>query len=369
MNKLFGYDNFRNHIVWCYSGGGQSKQTFPRKHDDILFYSKSDKWTFNYNDPYLKTEYSVDIDGQNIVAVRGDKRYGWEGNPLGKMIEDWWFIPVMASTDSERVDYPTQKSEKLLERIIRASSNEGDTVADFFGGSGTTIAVSQRLGRKWICCDKSEKSIEVIKTRLLGNKSVKDKGFQPDIENLSNDEIDAIKNVRKAIENKELKPLETRTIQGTECAKGTHPGLIPFLRDETICYLTKIEEPLFNWNLYNNGRLIEFLTKIGIDWVSTAKIVKDDDNVIRVFTENNSLLLRINDEKTKVNLETEGGITTEFILRLENNNLNIYREIVMVGNKQKYTGKKNCTRCQKPLLIIPKLEKYAHIDYNCIKAS
>jgi DNA modification methylase len=181
MNKLFGYNNFRNHIVWCYSGGGQSKQTFPRKHDDILFYSKSDKWTFNYNDPYLKTEYSVDLDGQNIVAVRGDKRYGWEGNPLGKMIEDWWFIPVMASTDSERVDYPTQKSEELLERIIRASSNEGDTVADFFGGSGTTAAVSQRLGRKWICCDKSEKSIDVIKARLLGNKSVKDKGFQPDI--------------------------------------------------------------------------------------------------------------------------------------------------------------------------------------------
>lgn len=183
MNKLFGYDNFRNHIVWCYSGGGQSKQMFPRKHDDILFYSKSDKWLFNYNDPCLKTEYSVDLNRHKITAVRGDKRYGWEGNPLGKMVEDWWFIPVLASTDSERVDYPTQKPEKLLERIIRASSNEGDTVADFFGGSGTTISVSQRLGRKWICCDKSEKSIEVIKTRLLGNRSVKDKGFQPNIEN------------------------------------------------------------------------------------------------------------------------------------------------------------------------------------------
>lgn len=180
MNKLFGYNNFRNHIVWCYSGGGQSKKEFPKKHDDILVYSRGDKWTFNYNDPHLKTEYTPNK-SDNSIAVRGDKRYDWIPNPLGKMIEDWWYIPVLASTDSERVDYPTQKSEELLERIIRAFSNEGDTVADFFGGSGTTIAVAQRLNRKWICCDKSEKSIDVIKARLLGNKSVKEKGYQKDI--------------------------------------------------------------------------------------------------------------------------------------------------------------------------------------------
>lgn len=182
MNRLFGFDNFRNHIVWCYSGGGQSKKEFPKKHDDILVYSRGDKWTFNYNDPFLKTEYTPNK-SDNAVAVRGDKRYDWEPNPLGKMIEDWWYIPVLASTDSERVDYPTQKPEELLERLIRAFSNEGDTIADFFGGSGTTIVVSQRLGRKWICCDKSERSIDTIKARLSRNRSVKDKGYQsPDVE-------------------------------------------------------------------------------------------------------------------------------------------------------------------------------------------
>ncbi len=180
MNKLFGYDKFRNHIVWCYKGNSTGTKYFARKHDDILFYSKSDKYTFNIDD--VRIPYTDEIDGS--TAVRGDKKYEWKPNPLGKVPEDYWEIPFLMGGSKEYLDYPTQKPEPLLERIIKASSNAGDTVADFFGGSGTTAAVSQRLGRKWITCDKSEKSIEVIRARLLGSKSTHDKWHQPDVESL-----------------------------------------------------------------------------------------------------------------------------------------------------------------------------------------
>lgn len=179
MDKIYGYDNFKNDIAWCYKGNSTATRYYARKHDNILFYSKSDKYTFNLDD--IRVPYTDEI--ESSTAVRGDKKYEWKPNPLGKVPEDYWEIPFLMGGSKEYLDYPTQKPEPLLERIIKASSNEGDTVADFFGGAGTTAAVSQRLGRKWITCDKSEKSIEVIKARLLGNKSVKDKGYQLDVEN------------------------------------------------------------------------------------------------------------------------------------------------------------------------------------------
>ena len=181
MDNLFGYDNFINNIVWNYKGGGYSKKGFARKHDDILLYSKSDKYIFNYNDisvPYqLGTEILTDEQNKRYYLKSGI-RYYVERN--GKLVEDWWDdIPNMLHNKlSERHDYPTEKPEQLLERIIKASSNPGDIVADFFGGSGTTAAVAQRLNRKWITCDKSIDSINLIKARLLGNTSIKEKSYQ-----------------------------------------------------------------------------------------------------------------------------------------------------------------------------------------------
>lgn len=189
MDNLFGYDNFINNIVWNYKGGGYSKKGFARKHDDILLYSKSDKYIFNYNDisvPYqLGTEILTDEQNKRYYLKSGI-RYYVERN--GKLVEDWWDdIPNMLHNKlSERHDYPTEKPEQLLERIIKASSNPGDIVADFFGGSGTTAAVAQRLNRKWITCDKSIDSINLIKARLLGNTSIKEKSYQLPIDVMFN---------------------------------------------------------------------------------------------------------------------------------------------------------------------------------------
>ncbi len=182
MDSMFGYDNFINNIVWNYKGGGYSKKGFAKKHDDILLYSKSDKYTFNYNDisvPYQPgTEILIDEQTNKRYYLKSGIRYYVERD--GKLVEDWWDdIPNMLHNKlSERYNYPTEKPEQLLERIIKASSNPGDIVADFFGGSGTTAAVAQRLNRKWITCDKSIDSINLIKARLLGNSSIKEKSYQ-----------------------------------------------------------------------------------------------------------------------------------------------------------------------------------------------
>lgn len=186
MDKIFGYDNFKNNIVWCYNAAGRGKKKFSTKHDDILWYSKTDNYIFNLDN--IKIDFDTNFkktfkeDEKGLYYTYSGKKYYVDG----KIPEDWWCdIPSMDHTEhSERVNYPTQKPEALLERIIKASSNEGDTVADFYGGSGTTAAVCQRLDRKWITCDKSQQSIDVIKARLLGNKSVKDKGYQANIESI-----------------------------------------------------------------------------------------------------------------------------------------------------------------------------------------
>ncbi len=182
LDTLFGYDNFINNIVWCYKGGGYSKKGFAKKHDDILLYSKSDKYTFNYNDisvPYQPgTEILIDEQTNKRYYTKSGIRYYVDRE--GKLLEDWWDdIPNMLHNKLEdRHDYPTEKPWQLLERCIKASSNRGDIVADFFGGSGTTAAVAQRFNRKWITCDKSIDSINLIKARLLGNTSIKEKSYQ-----------------------------------------------------------------------------------------------------------------------------------------------------------------------------------------------
>ena len=187
-DNIFGYDNFINNIVWCYTGGASSRDAFATKHDDILSYAmKRGDHTFNYNEvsvPYKPgTEVLIDEKTGKKYYLKSGIRYYIERN--GKILEDWWCdIQNMNHNPlNERHDYPTEKPQPLLERIIKVSSNPGDTVADFFGGSGTTAAAAQKLGRKWIICDKSEDSVNLIKARLLGNTSIKEKSYQLPIDN------------------------------------------------------------------------------------------------------------------------------------------------------------------------------------------
>lgn len=181
MDSIFGYDNFINDISWCYSGGGSCKKAFARKHDSILSYAKSQDYIFNANEVTIPckpgTEFKKDNEGKTYY-LKGGTRYYVERN--GKLLEDYWIdiANINHNPLNERHDYPTEKPITLLNRIIKASSNKGDTVADFFGGSGVTAESAQSLGRNWITCDKSEDSVKLIKARILGNKSVSDTNYR-----------------------------------------------------------------------------------------------------------------------------------------------------------------------------------------------
>ena len=169
MDAVFGTSNFQNEVIWHYRGGGVSKRRFGRRHDTLLFYSKGSKWTFNAD--AVRTAYSPESLERlkyTAKAFRGGKTYdSYRAHPGGKHPDDVWDLqPVMPSA-KERLGYPTQKPEALLERVIKASSGEGDLVLDPFCGCGTTVVVAQRLGRRWIGIDITWLAISLVKSRLL----------------------------------------------------------------------------------------------------------------------------------------------------------------------------------------------------------
>lgn len=181
LDTIFGPAHFKNEIIWDYQGWTHQKMGhFPRKHDILLFYTKSEDSTFNPQSiPWTREEYikkrkqkiHVDADGREYIY---DKRGGAgkhryldialaEGRPVSSV---WSDISVLTSSANERLGYPTQKPISLLERIIEASSNPGDIVLDPFCGCGTTVAAAQKLGRRWIGIDITHLSIALMKYRL-----------------------------------------------------------------------------------------------------------------------------------------------------------------------------------------------------------
>ncbi len=170
MDSIFGARQFQNEIIWYYRGGGISPRRWGRKHDVILYYAKGERWTFNV-DP-VRVPYSAASSERleyTARAFRGDRVYeNYEANPEGKHPDDVFIMqPVMPSA-KERLGYPTQKPERLLERVVLASSNEGDVVLDPFCGCGTTISVAHRLKRRWIGIDVTHLAVGLIKNRLHG---------------------------------------------------------------------------------------------------------------------------------------------------------------------------------------------------------
>ena len=169
MDSIFGLNNFRNDIIWCYKSQGFSKKQWSNKHDNILFYSKSNKWIFNLDDireepseSWVK-RYGKELEKNGFFIDGKGKRYdGFVGSPP----RDWLDINILPQAHKERVGYDTQKPKALLEKIIKASSNKNDIVADFFCGSGTSLVVAKELGRKYIGCDINPRAVEITKTRL-----------------------------------------------------------------------------------------------------------------------------------------------------------------------------------------------------------
>lgn len=178
LDEIFGKDLFLNEIMWCYSIGGKGNRFFGRKHDVIFLYSKSSHYIFNGKDQLVATErkenshmrLKVDEDGreyQEKTDKKSGKVYRYYVDE-GKIPNDYWTdIEQLNREDSERVGYATQKPERLLERIIAASSNKDSLVCDFFGGSGTTAAVAERLGRRWITCDIGKPASLVMRKRFI----------------------------------------------------------------------------------------------------------------------------------------------------------------------------------------------------------
>lgn len=159
MDEIFGFDYFINEIIWHYDQGARSKSMFGRKHDNILYYSKSRKYTFNVNnilEPFSSgmTRWRYQKGGQINKEM-----------PKGKVPSDVWNINFNTMS-SERLGYDTQKPKQLLEKIIKASSNENDIIADFFMGSATTGDVALKLNRKFIGCDIGDNACKISKERL-----------------------------------------------------------------------------------------------------------------------------------------------------------------------------------------------------------
>ena len=163
MDAVFGSENFRNEIAWCYRGGGVPRSDFARKHDVILRYSKSDSYIFNQQ----FTEYSQA--SKSLVQSRGGVSIDDKARDLerGAHMPDWWSdINSLQTWSPERTGYPTQKPVRLLERIINASSNPGDTVLDPFCGCGTSMVAAERLGRSWIGIDIEPMALSVLQQRF-----------------------------------------------------------------------------------------------------------------------------------------------------------------------------------------------------------
>jgi len=198
LDEVFGGDLFQNEIIWCYRGMAVSTRHFVRRHDSIYFYTKSKDYSFNWEnvaepltDSTIKKYKHADKDGRKFrlhgrnitdspIRNNSDIDTSWlKTNPelcrvdyldqkKGSKPRDWFMMDYINVMSSERLDYPTQKPEKFIERIIKASSNEGDIVADFFCGSGTTASVSESLGRKWITSDLGKFSVHTTRKRMIG---------------------------------------------------------------------------------------------------------------------------------------------------------------------------------------------------------
>lgn len=183
MDAIFSAKCFRNEIVWCYTGpGSPGMRQFSRKHDTILWYSVGSEWTFNTNNirvPYtrLNTNQKGAMIADPLTPEERDRYLA-----MGKVPESWWtrFSPV-GRLAKERLGYPTQKPLSLLERILQASSNEGDVVLDPFCGCGTTIVAARKLRRHWIGIDISAFAVDLIRKKRLQDPNVPTKGIPYDL--------------------------------------------------------------------------------------------------------------------------------------------------------------------------------------------
>ncbi len=186
LDKIFGERNLINEIIWCYETGGRSNNFFPRKHDSIFWYSKIHKKSNFYSDRIrlernTKTMHEPVLHDEQGRPYQRNIKYGKEYRyylDKGVLPNDYWIdVQALNPAAKERIGYPTQKPEKLLERIILCASNENDVILDPFVGGGTTVAVADKLKREWIGIDQSVQAIKVSEMRLQKQQDLFSKPF------------------------------------------------------------------------------------------------------------------------------------------------------------------------------------------------
>jgi site-specific DNA-methyltransferase (adenine-specific) len=228
MDEIFGMDNLKNEIIWSYRTGGIPNTGFARKHDTILFYVKSSEYTFNvqYEKSYIPTlanrTFAKDELGAKIDE-EGCPNCGLKGQWY-KMstMRDIWEITALFRNSQEREDYPTQKPEAILDRIIKTSSNSGDIIFDCFMGSGTTQAVAMRLGRRFIGADINLGAIQTTTNRLINIAKETELGDERftgfEVYNVNN--YDVFRNPAEAkrilLEALEIEPLDSSSVYDGE---------------------------------------------------------------------------------------------------------------------------------------------------------
>ena len=247
MDEIFGESNFRNEIIWHYTNkmsGSSDPKDFVCEHDTIFRYSKSADYLYNVvkedrDVPVLQSK-RVKVDGKNMRARDENGNIIYEES-TEKKVKDVWTIPYIASTDSQRVGYSTQKPVALLERIIKASSNEGLMVADFFCGSGVTATVANKLGRKFITCDVGLNSIETARDRLKNNGAKFDILEVKDGVSLYRNPAQTMDNIKRVIKGLRNEDSLDKMWEGSinDSKYGLVPVYIPNLTDATTRVLSK----------------------------------------------------------------------------------------------------------------------------------
>ena len=256
LDEVFGEDNFQREIIWdiqVLSGFKTIAPNWVRGHDTIFYYSKNEERIFNkliqpHKKEYLDSFNKQDENGRWYMVAHGTKRYRDEVEKKGKPFGDVW-NDVMSfqqqPTSDEKVDYATQKPETLLERIINASSNKGMVVADFFGGSGVTAAVANRLGRKFIHADININSIQTTRDRLLAAKAEFDVMEIKDGVSLYRNPVQTMERLKKLIPGLRNEDALDKFWEGSivDTKYGMTPVYLPNLMDSSTRVLDK---PLMN---------------------------------------------------------------------------------------------------------------------------
>ena len=255
LDEVFGEDNFRNEIIWHYADymQGNATNAFPKKHDNIYFYTKSNDYYFErvkekLDNPVKRNKVFWNKETQTLEVLRDEKGHIIYETFDEKFLDSVWNIgqtAVTRKTSNEFLNYATQKPEALLERIIKASSNKGMVVADFFGGSGVTAAVANRLGRKFIHTDININSIQTTRDRLLAAKAEFDVMEIKDGVSLYRNPVQTMERLKELIPGLRNEDALDKFWEGSivDTKYGMTPVYLPNLMDSSTRVLDK---PLMN---------------------------------------------------------------------------------------------------------------------------